>query len=211
MKERPILFSGPLVRAILDGRKTQTRRVVRLPCPPDHVSYWDDDGDELCPVSAFGVDGQAWPLARPSPIRYTYGQPGDRLWVRETIRRVGEPRGPERWCASEYAADGQPTVGDCWPWKRNFLPPMHCPRVLSRIDLEVTGVRVERVQDITEEDAMAEGVDPFPFDPEGDCWTDGKHRTAFDYLWGEINGWQGEKSWVENPWVWVVEFRRLRP
>jgi hypothetical protein len=89
--------------------------------------------------------------------------------------------------------------------RRNSI---HMPRWASRITLEVTGVRVERLQDITEEDAAREGVAPFIKDPEGDCWTDGKHRTAFSYLWNEINGWSPD-SFASNPFVWVIDFKRI--
>lgn len=82
------------------------------------------------------------------------------------------------------------------------------PRWASRITLDVFAIRVERLQDITEEDAKAEGVKPITYDPGGDCWTDGKHRTAFNFLWNEINGWN-PNSWDSNPWVWVVSFRRV--
>jgi hypothetical protein len=180
------MFSAPMVRAILDGRKTVTRRTLKSP---------NADG---CP----------------------YGQPGDRLWVRETCWLLGlvddgEPRvvgldasgeagdPPRVW----YAADGdRPTLPQYPPWcwlRRNSI---HMPRWASRITLEVTSVGVERLHDITEDDARAEGVTTFPHDPEGDCWTDGKHRTAFEYLWGQING---PDSWAANPLVWRIQFRTV--
>lgn len=89
-----------------------------------------------------------------------------------------------------------------------WRPSIHMPRWASRILLEVVSVRVERLQEITEDDAVREGVTPFRANPEGDCWTDGKHRTAFNYLWNEINGWS-PNSFDSNPWVWRVEFRRV--
>lgn len=216
MKSRPILFSAPMVRALLAGTKTQTRRIVK-PQPPASLrgDGWHDLGDRRCP----------------------YGSRGDRLWVRETwycddytapdfvAAQVGyvTPRTNEEIVAEwrdamYYRADTRTGLGkvcelipECMcdgrsPWR----PGIHMPRWASRIELEVTAVRVERLQAITEEDARAEGVEPFPAprEEEGDCWTDGKRRTAFEYLWNEINGWN-PNSWQSNPWVWVVEFRRL--
>lgn len=194
MKERPILFSGPMVRAILDGRKTQTRRIAK-PQPDllttDSRPAWSTERGAMCP----------------------YGWPGDRLWVKETICRV-HPYDDD----SVYAADGEPTFADAWPWKSKTLPAIHCPRGLSRITLEITGVRVERLRDISEKDALAEGVDqsslwvPGPrgtlIPQEGKTLT-GSHPTArhaFSCLWESING---DGSWARNPWVWVIEFKRL--
>lgn len=197
MKERPILFSAPMVRALLDGTKTQTRRVVkpgnlglpglplRQPTPNWNVAFhgpgiWSDDADfsSRCP----------------------YGLPGDRLWVREAIRLVPdqEPDDGTGRVLSVYGADGSLTVADAWPWKRPYLPPMHCPRGLSRIDLEITGVRVERLQEITEGDIIAEGC------PREILYGTGWYRD----LWEQING---AGSWAANPWVWVIEFRRIKP
>jgi hypothetical protein len=191
VKERPILFSGPMVRAILDGMKTQTRRVVKQTfhgCLTGDCPHWDQKKCErtlrdLCP----------------------YGQPGDRLWVREAVADEGE-------CAV-YVADGSvcERIGD-WVWKRKFLPPMFMPRGASRITLEIAGVRVERLQEISEEDARAEGVRGQALgheDPEGDRWKD---RSAFKDLWDSINGGNlnhggGPHAWAQNPWVWVVEFK----
>lgn len=205
MHERPILFSGPLVRAILEGRKTQTRRVAKIKLDKHGFVEGElDDPADHCP----------------------YGAPGDRLWVRETWG-VGTRPCPRRgWVDGiEYRADvdyledeydvlplrvvDPPDGVELDSIRGGWRPSIHMFRWASRIDLEVTGVRIERLQDITEEDAKAEGVTPFPYDPEGDCWTDGKHRTAFNYLWGEINGWTWPKGWDANPWVWVVEFRRV--
>lgn len=136
-----------------------------------------------------------------------YGQPGDTLWVREAWAPMCREADPY----AEYRAD----TNDVRPGKRDkndaeaprWKPAIFMPRWASRLTLEVVAVRVERLQEITEEDARAEGVTPFPLDPEGDIWTDGKHRTAFEHLWGEINGWTGPKSWQSNPWIWRVEFR----
>lgn len=194
MIERPILFSAPMVRAILDGTKTQTRRVVKG-VPADLIftgammksEGWVDFG---------GRDEH-------KRIHCPYGQPGDRLWVRETFSGphcMEASEGcasvpPSKWARSSrlwYWADGNPADGD---WTRP-RPSIHMPRWASRITLEVTGVRVERLHDITEADAVAEGAStPGPF---------AVHH--FMDLWTSING---AESWNANPWVWVVEFKRI--
>jgi hypothetical protein len=210
MSEHPILFSAPMVRAILDGRKTQTRRIAKVTgkdCRPGLVT----------PLGCYT------PRSLAEHVAYCpYGQPGDRLWVKESIRRIGEPRGEERWCSSEYGADGATTPADCWPWKNKALPSIHCPRGLSRLTLEITGVRVERLQEISEADAKAEGVRAWtkdgalykysvdePGEPGSLPWVD-MLRTARDEFarrWDMLNAERA--PWDSNPWVWVVEFRRV--
>lgn len=199
MRERPILFSAPMVRAILDGSKTQTRRVVK------GTAGWD----------FFEGTGVEMPIES-----CPYGVAGDRLWVREAWRPIERSDGMD---GIEFRADGAfeaiantPAAADAWcdvyhrPGRKDrWRPGIHMPRWASRIDLEITEVRVERLQSITEDDARAEGV-VATYNPEGDCWTDGKHRTAFEYAWNEINGWM-PNAWAQNPWVWVVGFRRVRP
>ena len=210
MKERPILFSGPMVRAILEGRKTQTRRVVNSP-------------DPLC--------------CDPRPIRSDY-EVGMRLWVREPwgIDSLGGMSGPNEYShdyevryradgfRQSFSIDGPRGVTD--PYMRYFdtqrgewRPSIHMPRWASRITLEVVKVRVERVQKISEEDARAEGVpklDGWPknnrqlealliADREGKL---GTHKGAFEVLWDSINAKRGY-GWDANPWVWVIEFRRI--
>lgn len=189
--ERPILFSGAMVRAILDGKKTQTRRVVKPQPPADWVP------------SPWPYDGAAW-----SDRRCPYGAPGDRLWVRETWAPISpdEERRPIRECRIEYRADTSAARPGGWdedtddPEAARWRPSIHMPRWASRLTLEVTGVRVERVQDISEDDARAEGVYPYADNP----------RRFFQELWNSINGARGY-GWNSNPWVWVVEFRRVAP
>lgn len=189
MKERPILFSGPMVRAILEGRKTQTRRVVK-PQPSEPVTWGCIGG------KGFGF------IAGDEMLRCPYGVPGDRLWVRESFsydarwryewwQETGER--PDIW----YWADGNPTDGD---WTKP-KPSIHMPRSASRITLEVKSVRVERLQDITPEDAEAEGIDEFMREKK----LGGYYTTAFSRLWESING---PGSWEQNPWVWVIEFSK---
>jgi hypothetical protein len=206
MKVRPMLFSAPMVRALLDGSKTQTRRVVK-PQP-----YIDAQGNACWNGSNFGQDSRGpliKALASPLPSSKTkrvhcpYGAPGDRLWVRETWALDDEDN------ALMYRAD-LGFGGDADDWERNRLdgaprfrwkPSIHMPRTASRITLEITGVRVERLQDISERDAMAEGVKNSLHLPGGNF-----ARENFEHLWWSING---EGSWETNPWVWVVEFKKV--
>lgn len=186
MRERPIIFTGAMVRAILSGSKSQTRRVVN----PSHRAQIDlSRGDRAAHWS------------KPMP----YGQPGDRLlWVRETFSGpwcMGDTP-PSKWGRSSriwYWADGNPDEGD---WTRP-RPSIHMPRWASRITLEVTGVRVERLQDISEADALAEGVSAILYEMRR-----ATPRCDFQALWQSING---PDSWAANPWVWVIEFKRINP
>lgn len=199
-----------MVRAILDGRKTQTRRVVKL-------NAWKDEGD--CDYT-----GQCIKVGEYIDLRLCpYGQPGDRMWVRETWAVPTEcdsfssgmlNRNVPMW----YAADGEKrfiTNAGNGPGKAR--PSIHMPRWASRITLEITGVRVERLQAITWRNAIAEGIEPGTMgsagwkdyeakDSEG-AWSDpiDSYRT----LWASINGRDNPGSWAANPWVWVVEFRRV--
>ena len=169
MKERPILFGGDMVRAILDGRKTQTRRPVKL----------DFSG-------RVRRARRSWHLEDPNAVNACpFGAPGDRLWVRET------------WACPQtvtyYRADEEALL----PRGEKWTPSIHMPRWASRIALEVTAVRVERVQDITEKDALAEGTIPLDRSTP---------REMFAEVWQSIYA-----NWPTNPWVWVVEFRRIQP
>ncbi len=198
MKERPILFKGEMVRAILEGRKTVTRRALKMP-----HGYWETSpSGELVPV----------------PINCPYGNPGDRLWVRETFAQVGHvdpgyltyrATYPRCLLAAhpdlENVPDDIRTVGERW------RPSIHMPRSLSRILLEVTDVRVERLQAITDEQCVVEGIGLNDSAigvkmtvPQGESLP----RFMFQELWKSING---ADSWDANPWVWVVEFKRIEP
>jgi hypothetical protein len=194
MKERPILFSGEMVRAILDGRKTQTRRLVT---PQPRVT--GEDAKALPAAWAAGFVDVACP----------YGVPGDRLWVKETfIRQEAEyevmvsSTVPIVPAFTTYRADADPHGQQKGAgWKSGRFMPRH----LSRLTIEVTDVRVERLQDISEEDATAEGVTP-----DADCIKNRcarPHRDRFLDLWDELNAKRA--PWRSNPWVWVVSFRRL--
>ena len=199
VKEHPILFSTPMVRAILEGRKTQTRRVMKGVDSRDRFMYGTD-----------GACGEAFfrehPLER---LRSKYGCVGDMLWVRETWRNHAYPLVFPSF--TRYAADNIVADVGKGPWR----PSIHMPRWASRITLEITDVRVQRVEEISEEDAIAEGV---TFD--GKYWHGAAHvvkgvprcmvsaTDAFMDIWyaiyfGRVRGWDA------NPWVWAITFRRV--
>lgn len=210
MAERPILFSGPMVRAIMDGTKTQTRRVVKF----DAASFTD-------PFVTFGA-GHSGLGAYVHESEYAdegslfvpcpYGVPGDTLWVRETWRPgrglavVASPRALRAPAGAAlapgiiYAADGATLPAGC-----RWRPSIHMPRWASRLTLLVKSVRVERLQEISTEDATAEGLPNGCFDER--C-TDPRcrARARFEGAWDTINGKRA--PWASNPWVWVVEFER---
>lgn len=253
MKERPILFSAPMVRAILGGSKTQTRRIV------NGVKHFPEFG------SAVGMVGGAWRYGSPAGLGLAergdcwsvtldadhlkrmcaqeaygwgagagcpYGPPGGRLWVRETwqgpLLEQFEVDADSRWMSPlrihqyqnpahcRYAADGggAPEFLDADDnLQCRWRPSIHMPRWASRITLEITGVRVERLQDISIQDAKAEGA----WGPD-DSIVDkvatyfgidvlaANPRLAFQMLWESING---PDSWQANPWVWAIDFKRL--
>ncbi len=204
-KEHPVLFSGPMVNAILGGRKTQTRRVIKPPLKhPNwtYFTYFKESGHAI-------EDGPDYPDNKEDERRCPYGQPGDRLWVREAWR-------PDDFDSSNviYRADMPQDALDEARGIIKWKPSIHMPRWASRITLEISKVRVERLQEITEEDAIAEGIifkqvmgdagllhGYFP----GNCK---EAMTSFGVLWNEINSKRGY-GWDKNPWVWVVEFRRV--
>lgn len=203
-KERPIIFSADMVRALLRGQKTVTRRLLK-PQPPVPLGF-------------------EW--------RHSYGQPGDRLWVRETWASLGGPKsGPYVYRAD---TDGERVRVDA-PWR----PSIHMHRAASRLTLDVVGVRAERLHDITEDDAQREGVNvgarawPPGDDPHrlacthcgqrrathsgsvyacfggyGTVFNPNTYRGGFAQLWESING---TGSWAFNPLVWRVEFRVVKP
>lgn len=192
MTDRPILFSAPMVRAILYERKTQTRRVVK-PQPVDRgggslsISYAAGKMNHMGPANFM--------LEKLAQYGCPYGKTGDRLWVREAFFIDGG-KGSVRYRASGHVSP--------FGWK----PSIHMPRWASRITLEITGVRVERLQDISNADAMSEGIEEYL----GIKYTGEKPpadgRIRFSELWTEING---PYSWSANPFVWVIEFKRVMP
>lgn len=223
VKERPILFSGPMVRAILEGRKTQTRRMIK-PAPPSidvirkmSGSTFGLFNDYSSPPAVWRVTGPVWAVrdaVGQTEWKCPYGQVGDRLWVRESLHNENG--------LAVYNADGeiveytQGTYGS-WLWTRDSLPSIHMPRKASRITLEITAVRAERLHDISEDDAIAEGVKICNSGtPLQSCWdyVDNTSRSPvmfgpIDSYWSLWNAINGDGAWDANPWVWVVEFQRV--
>ena len=195
MTVRPILFSGPMVVALLEGRKTQTRRLVKGTVVDDAAGV----------PAAVRIKGDEH-VRLPCP----YGEPGDRLWVRETWRPMSWDRlAPTRGEEIEYAADravDDDTDGPRW------RPSIFLPRWASRLTLEIRSVRVERLHAITEDDARAEGIDgqaAIPARINGKrgsvhCFGPDATRKAFALLWDGINGKRA--PWASNPWVWCIGF-----
>lgn len=244
MKERPILFKAEMVRALLDGRKTMTRRIVKPRKDPD-----------------IGCELAACNIAAEKPANLyrlcPYGAPEDRLWVRETwvellhtspatdepipvsngdrlIEHATRRSDGKGWhydgtvvcykATSDVTfCDGHGFSAESGSADRDDLPrwksPIHMPRKYSRIDLEIVGVRIEKLHDITEDDAKAEGIEPkewhwvpHPLKPVSKPkfsggWSACTHLKAFQNLWSKING---EDSWAKNPWVWVISFKRIK-
>jgi hypothetical protein len=231
--EKPIIFSGPMVRAILDGKKTQTRRVVK----PQPGALVINAGK----VSAHAKPAWRWETQHEqveAPFACPYGKPGDTMWVRETCDFcAGDEFVPVADRRIVYRADDEqakPTTFGRW------CSPIHMPRWASRLSLRITDVRVERLQEISEEDAKAEGVEPLDSDapesrgpddfdyalcgncgglrlytafrdggamPDTDCGQCDTHAKRFQWAWHSINGKRA--PWASNPWVWVVSFERI--
>ena len=180
MKEHPLPLMPDMVRAYYEGRKTQTRRVLNRNKLYNGFAFDDPRIVRACP----------------------YGQPGDRLWIRETLVRRGDYVRYE--CDQDLVLiDGEPLI---WPWKVGKLPSRYMPRWACRSRAELVAVRVERVQDISEADAWAEGAHtiarrlPYSGDDLG--------RMAFSGLWEQINGPRGY-GWDSNPWAWALTFKRI--
>ena len=232
MKERPIVFSAPMVNAILEGRKTQTRRIVEP--QPVRVEKYEPDSPFV------GQDGLwRWHNGKivynTNCARCPYGKPGDRLWVRERHcfldvtksalsqfpmgPQNGDVVGPDVWNLEVEYSDGTQrdmTIEGSKPkqtrdrGESGWRSPIHMPRWASRITLEITGVRVERLQDISEADARAEGAKSMDIatgrqtlDPNS---RQGSYVAHYREIWKGING---PESWDANPWVWVIEFKRV--
>jgi hypothetical protein len=219
IKERPILFSAPMIGAILAGNKTQTRRIVKWPSKAI-------DADEGCTLHETR-DGGLWPYAdydgNETPLRCPYGNVGEQLWVRENCKAEALPDGLNgvRYAADNLfvAIDNTQSAADRWcdlyaygKAKGKNVPSIHMPRWASRINLEVTAVNVQRLQEINEADAIMEGIhkfhglDLYGHDPKGTPgpMVGGSAVEAFLHLWELINGPGAVNA---NPWVWVVSFR----
>lgn len=221
-KERPILFSAEMVRKILAGKKTVARRVIK-PQPSKH--HWEYDKTYRLTQSKITQESNGRAFVRfyhrirsnpqsdiAADCVCPYGYPGDCLWVRETHSIRLEP--------CEHAPNGAvwyraSDTGKQWDGELRWRPSIHMPRWASRILLKVTDIRVERLQDISEKEAAEEGASAKSYSwPEGSAVDQaadlgGPFLNGFRELWESINGKRQGCSWVDNPWVWVVEFKRL--
>ncbi|MDP8801364.1 hypothetical protein QZQ15_25550 [Serratia marcescens] len=220
MKERPVIFNGEMVRAILDGRKTQTRRVMAVQPESNQFGLLRiTDSTKRSDIGKYhwAESNATGTHQRSALFSCPFGQVGDRLWVRETFQgplipedELSEYLGanPDKFQSPaycEYAADGgaKPEYVDSDENTRyGWRPSIHMPRWASRMTLEITAVRVERLNDISEEDAKAEGVKA-GVSPGHEHMM---HQVAFRELWQSI---YSEESWGANRWVWVIEFRRV--
>lgn len=222
MKERPLLFSAPMVRALIAGTKSQTRRVVKAPgWDPASPEYGGLTGIKQHADERIGLQAYFWHArsALAHGVRCPYGQPGDRLWVRETWQhyqnsgqRAADFSEHQRFAANCFyrADESNPRTK---PLSGKWRPSLLMPRWACRLVLPLVSVRVERVQDITEEDAKAEGVERISAGPGWECWMGygpssscKTARDSFRSLWISI---YGEASWDLNPWVWVAEWEEI--
>ncbi|MFM0243849.1 hypothetical protein [Paraburkholderia sediminicola] len=254
MKERPILFNGAMVRALLDGSKTQTRRVVKLP-HNNPLGQWEpttiggENGGRTLAGATLPLQGGIWHTRTGDSLICPHGQPGDRLWVREsgvinkllgTVKKPGlfrhdVPTTPEighYWVEETRAPGASYNVGGCsrssalLSYGAKVCPSIHMPRWACRLELEITTVRVERLQDISAADARAEGIEFQEHRIAGDVCRSWKaygsangwypegvdSAPIFSYrsLWDGLNAERGY-GWDINPWVWVVQFARVEP
>jgi hypothetical protein len=221
MKERPIIFSAPMVCAILEGRKTQTRRTLKYQPIDVRRVFMKPEINMSYVENAHGVEIPHWPCP--------YGKPGDRLWVRETHEAYYVSRGETSYSAGvKYRADDEKRLIsiDALTYQKlnstdskGWTPSIHMPRWASRINLEITGIRVERLQDISEQDAMAEGIENVGGKFSCSPWRNyriskpgemnmhcASPQRSYMTLWESING---AGSWNINPWVWVIEFKKI--
>lgn len=229
MKESPILFSGPMVRAILDGRKTQTRRVIKDVSADCELFINAGDGfwQQCYRDDSGAIHSKSW------LTKFPYGAPGDRLWVKETWQYFDWTEDGEPFI--RYAADNHCTLkhvnSDEWGEKiwdifcdlskpenfnidrrasdRRWRPSIHMPRWASRITMRITDIRVERLQKIDGTGAMAEGCPDKYVDGAESASVDALSTEWFADLWQSINGNRPGCSWDDNPWVWVICFERV--
>jgi len=226
MTDHPILFSAPMVRAILEGRKTMTRRVMKIQPPNDGKEYQAMrilDGDKRNIGKIRWIKEQRIVAGVP-PFSCPFGVIGDRLWVKETWKPVPETAyrlSPGAEYVINPSDPHEAAIYKCgWelsPGSGHWKPSIFMPRWASRITLQITNIRAERVQDISHDDAIAEGVCEYcsecrngtPDQPCEGCGAYNKAREAFIKVWDSINGKKPDRCWDANPWVWVVEFERV--
>ena len=207
MKERPILFSTPMVQAILAGNKTQTRRIVKK-APTTEINHrlialdngwnWQVDQQGVVPTMHREID---------NPMVCPYGQIGDQFWVRETWRKYDSDECP---CYEYCNCPPHGTYlyyADCLDDESKWKPSIHMPRSACRLVLEITKVRVERLQDITSADAKAEGFDYSTHPSAIEMGYAIGAKTNFRVTWEQI---YGQNEWNKNPWVWVLEFKVIQ-
>ncbi|HBM2851238.1 TPA: hypothetical protein LU096_004086 [Enterobacter hormaechei subsp. xiangfangensis] len=200
-----MIFNREMVRAILDVRKTQTRRIMKIQPSdgfhPTHNGYDLDLNAHWYTPGVVDKNGYLQPAKKDvfgiadENEGYTcpFGAVGDRIWVRETFSQVPDHEEPAGCSAILYAADGNGPYG-------KWVPSIHMPRWASRLTLEITCVRVERLRDLSEDDAKSEGITP----PSGGVLPGWEYRINFRDLWMSI---YGADNWEANPWVWVIEFK----
>jgi hypothetical protein len=209
MTEHPIIFSGESIKAILEGRKTMTRRVIKpqpylyenlAPVIGEHIVLGTDYYWEYKPGIAMSIHDAV------KMGKCPYGIPGDHLWVKETLKKghvtIGMGFGKD---VVVYQANNHYHPEFFWKWKKNTLSARFMPRWASRITLEIINIRVERVQEISRNDALAEGIE---INPSLRDLGYSEGRTEFKHLWDSINAKRG-CGWDKNPWVWCISFRRL--
>ncbi|AXF59324.1 hypothetical protein DVA43_07090 [Leclercia sp. W6] len=202
--ERGMIFNAEMVRALLDGRKMQTRRIMKV--QPDTPEFGLRRIIESSIANEIGMyfwsqDDARGIKARSKPFSCPYGGVGDRIWVRETWAEAGAGAPDLKLYRANYPAHVPSHYENVPPAEEiRWTPSIHMPRCASRILLEITDVRVERLNSISEEDAKAEGA------PTECCVIGDKHFLGFRSLWKNI---YGNDSWQANPWVWVIEFKRI--
>lgn len=233
-RERPILFSSPMVRAIIAGTKTQTRRIVKFPRAPNHLGQWEPtttggpDGGRLLVGGQLVPDPDParvamWHTRTGSHVWCPYGFPTDRLWVRETWG-WGNERCKAAQCVvyqadksarEAFCSGGPDTLADILgkPVRRftepeRWRPSIFMPRWASRLTLEVLAVRVQRLQEISDEDVQSEGISPEYVSGPGAPDYAMQRRLALAELWDGIDG--KRTPWASNPWVWALTFRIVK-
>lgn len=197
MKERGMIFNGEMVRAILDGRKTQTRRIMKNQPAGDYP-------DTPALIRSVG-GGFQWygHYGESSIFNCPLGAVGDHIWVRETWAEAGASAPDLKLYRANYPAHVPTHYENVPPADEiRWTPSIHMPRWASRLTLEITGVRVERLRDLSEDDAKSEGITP----SSGGVLPGWEYRINFRDLWVSI---YGADNWEANPWVWVIEFKRI--